>query len=164
MLRARQAFAADLVTPLHPPRWLSFLGSPAAGKTMLAREIYRDAFAFERQHPMLEDGCHVRRVCWRSWPALVAKLRDGEFRAFNDLLNVWFLAIDDVGAEHQAKDAGFALSKLYELLNARLGKWTVLTSNLDLSTLGGMDARIASRLIRDGNQVVVVDVKDFNLR
>lgn len=165
MLEAAQTFALDLVTPLAPPRWLSLLGSSGAGKTMLAREVYRAATAFERRYPYLEGNQRLRWVCWRSWPKLLGQLRDGEFRAFTDLFNSWFVAIDDIGAEHQARDGGFATSKLYELLNARLGKWTVLTSNLDLDAIEKrLDTRIASRLIRDGSTVVTMNVPDFNRR
>lgn len=163
MLTAARTFADDLATPLTRPRWLSLLGSPASGKTMLARMVYRQASAFADRYPSMESG-RSRRCCFRSWPKMLAALRDGEFRPFNDLCGEWFLVVDDLGAEHQGRDQGFALAKLYDLLNARLGKWTVLTSNLDLAALGRMDARIASRLIRDGSTVVTVDTVDFNLR
>ena len=58
----------------------------------------------------------------------------------------------------------FAIDKLYELLNERLGKWTVLTSNLTLTQFQEWDQRIASRLIRDGNECVETVTKDFATR
>ena len=55
--------------------------------------------------------------------------------------------------------------KLYNLLNAREGKFTVITANLTLEDFNQqMDARIASRLIRNGSVVVDVIAEDFNMR
>ena len=77
--------------------------------------------------------------------------------------DAWLLVIDDFGTQYDK--SGFVLSKLFELINRRMGKWTVITSNLNLKQIANdVDPRIASRLVRDGNRVVDCSTKDFYLR
>jgi hypothetical protein len=60
---------------------------------------------------------------------------------------------------------GMSASKLYDVLESRLGKWTVLTANVSLSQIGELlDPRIASRMIRNNSVVVDVNLPDWNLR
>jgi len=71
------------------------------------------------------------------------------------------LAIDDLGAEYESD---FIDSKLQQLLNKRLNKWTVITSNLSLNDFSLKDDRIASRLVRGKNKVIQIDANDYNLK
>jgi hypothetical protein len=52
------------------------------------------------------------------------------------------------------------------LLGMRVGKWTVITSNLLLKALSKVDDRIASRMFRErGNLVIEIQAtKDFGER
>ena len=69
------------------------------------------------------------------------------------------LFVDDIGAEKDT--TGFVKGKLCELLSRRLGKWTLLTSNLTLTDMGeNYDNRISSRIIRDDNMFVRLYWKD----
>lgn len=89
-------------------------------------------------------------------------MREGEYRVLDDLCQLSFLVVDDIGAEH---GSAFINSKLYDLCARRETKWTVFTGNLSLSDIEQqIDARIASRMIRNGSVVVDVNVPDFNLR
>ena len=56
-------------------------------------------------------------------------------------------------------------ASLYDLLNSRLGRWTVITSNVNLQGIAeDIDGRIASRMIRGGSVVVEVDdARDYPL-
>jgi DNA replication protein DnaC len=74
------------------------------------------------------------------------------------------LVIDDIGAERD--QTGFASEKLNMLLGMRVGKWTVITSNLLLKALSKVDDRIASRMFRErGNLVIEIQAtKDFGER
>ena len=75
----------------------------------------------------------------------------------------WFVALDDIGAE-RASD--FSVSKLDQIIDARLGKWTVITCNFTREQIAEhMDVRIASRLGR-GNNVIVdnINVLDYSTR
>ena len=97
-----------------------------------------------------------------SWYKMANTLREGGYRIFDDLKNCDLLAIDDLGAGH---DTDFTINKLYELLNERLGKWTIITCNLYLDEIGKqMDTRISSRFIRSGSVVVNMETEDYNLR
>lgn len=157
-------FVIDLLTPLMPARWISLLGTSGAGKTMLANLIISAARSFARRHLYLENSYFLRGVRFVFWPDLVERLKDGDYGALKDYYNCWFLLVDDLGVEHSGY-SDYVISKLYQLLNKRLGKWTVVTCNLDMPQIAAkMDARIASRLIRNGSQVRTVDVPDYNIR
>lgn len=164
MREAAQAFARALTTPLTTPRWLSLLGPSGAGKTMLAKLIAAEAKTFCDHYPYLEDGCRLRRVRFASWPKVAERLREGQRDALADLERAWLLVVDDVGAEYDARST-FIPSKLYDLCNARLGRWTVLTSNLGFEQIASrLDARIASRMRRDNSVIIEVDAPDYNER
>lgn len=73
------------------------------------------------------------------------------------------LVVDDIGAERDT--TGFAAEKLNTLLGARVGKWTVITSNLYLEQLGGIDPRISDRIIREpGNQYIELTTTSYAVR
>lgn len=173
MKAAAESFIDDMRYG-EPPRWLSLLGSSGAGKTMLAKWI-KQIFKRDLDWKINEaatrltqtpDQPHRRIIRYRgeysSWARIARLLRDGEYRILDDLCNVSFLVVDDIGAEHGTE---FINSKLYELCSRRENKWTVFTANLSLSDIEQrIDARIASRMIRHGSVVVDVNVQDFNLR
>jgi len=92
------------------------------------------------------------------------RMLEGDYAFLEDLREYDFFAIDDIVSEYQ-KLRELSASKLYDVLESRLGKWTVITANLGLEAIGNvLDPRIASRMIRNNSVVVDVDVPDFNLR
>jgi DNA replication protein DnaC len=95
------------------------------------------------------------------WPDIADALRGGDYGRLNPLYSADFLAIDDLGAEYESD---FINSKLQQLLNKRLNKWTVITSNLSLDDFSHKDERIASRLVRGGNKVIQIDATDYYLK
>ena len=164
MLSESQKFTTDLRTPLMQPRWISLLGPCGIGKTMLGEKIYAGAKAFCKEHPRLENGRRERRVQRGMWPKMANALRDGEYELLGQFASAWMVFIDDIGAEYCSKST-FITSKLFDLCTERVGKWTVLTSNLSLEDIATrLDARIASRMLRGGSVVVEVDVQDYNTR
>lgn len=173
MRTAAEQFISDVIA-CGNPHWLSLLGTSGAGKTMLAKTIFR---AFKQtmdwkinwpatEKTKTESDPYGRIIRHRGdyipWRRLAQLLRDGEYRIFDDLCALSFLVVDDIGAEYGTP---FIDAKLYELCSRREGKWTVLTANLSLSDIERrIDARIASRMIRSDSVVVDVNVPDFNLR
>lgn len=160
-------FCRDLYAN-HNPRWLSFLGRAGTGKTHLTKRISR--YFRRNMEGRLIPGQNPEETQWRmrggfvSWRKVADDLRDGDASMLRDLADDWFVAIDDIGAEYRSK-SDYVASKLDELLDSRLGKWTVLTANLGLEQIGEfLDVRIASRLLRGGSEVIDVDVPDWNLR
>ena len=112
----------------------------------------------------LNYGIAVRReIVWCDWPEKADRLRPPQSDDTHVERRAWLLILDDVGAEHDP--SGFVAAKLSALGNARLGKWTVITSNYTLEAFCRcVDQRIASRMIRDRNEVREVNTVDFCLR
>ena len=132
------------------PHWLTLSGVSGCGKTMLVREV----FAFADRHL---GGVYNRtaqcmqpsRLAFQKIVNMVDDWRDGVYRRQADE-EADLLIIDDIGAERDG--TGFVKGKLFDLLERRLGKWTILTTNLKLRSIqDNYDVRIASRIIRDGN-------------
>jgi DNA replication protein DnaC len=143
----------------NSPRWLSFLGKSGTGKTFLSDAIFQHAKKNHRLMHHLDLCCGVSMFFW---PRLLSKLRDGEYWKVADIADSNFLFLDEIAIEHDA--SGFARDKLCEILSCRVGKWTVLTSNLTLQQLEAIDGRIASRMVRDRNIVIPVETVDYAAR
>ncbi|WP_354832425.1 DnaA/Hda family protein [Akkermansia muciniphila] len=146
MHREVQWFINDVVNKVRPRRWLSLLGASGIGKTHLA-EAARDALFKERPSLPIQF--------WK-WQKVVSMLRSGDW-AFVEYLvkEVYVLILDDIGAENTTPPI---LSALNRVVDGRLGKWTMLTSNLLPVHIGEhLDARIASRLYRGNNVVCQVE-------
>lgn len=163
MLRATATFLRDICNDYKGRAyWLTLLGSSGVGKTHLAKGAWRiwEGKACFRKLPcgvsIPMDGYY-----W-DFGRLIDEVRDRHYGVWEDACRAPFLVIDDVGAGNT--NTAFAVDKLYELLNRRLGKWTVITANQKLETLGEWDQRIASRLIRDGNQCIDVVTQDYATR
>lgn len=147
MHREVQWFINDVVNKVRPRRWLSLLGASGVGKTHLAEAV---AAILKKERP----GWLVQ--CWK-WQKVVSMLRAGDWAFVEYLIKeVDVLILDDVGAENTTPAI---LSALNRVVDGRLGKWTMITSNLLPDNIREtLDARIASRLYRGNN--VVCRVKD----
>lgn len=141
-----------------PPRWLTLWGrngtGNGTGKTFLAR--------------LLMDAARKRFSCtppvkFCHWPSLCDRMQaqDDTMHSFAFCELAGLLVIDDMGAEHQTPAM---LSKLCRLMDSRLRRWTVLTTNLSPDDWQERDARISSRIIRDGNRHVCCETTDYALR
>lgn len=165
MFFAAQEFAVALEFDAVNKHWLSLLGTSGAGKTHLARKISE----FFRTYMLNEliPGQDLNRTRYHmkggflSWRKLCQQMRNGDYSAFQAACEDYFVVIDDIGSGHETS---FVTSKLDELFDARQKKWTVVTGNLSLGDIQKIDARLASRMLRDGSVVVDVSVTDYNLR
>jgi DNA replication protein DnaC len=163
MKSAAIAFVGDMLERSEP-RWLSLLGTPGTGKTMLARMITRVFNRHLRGEINFENEARIVRYHggFMTWNNVANRVREGEYRWFDDICGYQFVALDDIGTEHLTD---FVRAKLYEFLNRSEGKWRVITANLTLEEIGErLDDRISSRMLRHGSTVIEVDAPDFNLR
>ena len=62
------------------------------------------------------------------------------------------------------RPSDWTAEKINTLANVRVGKWTILTSNLSMVQIAKVDKRIASRMVRNKGIVADVNTKDYNLR
>ena len=163
MLTAAKDFVRDMAIGAAP-RWLSLLGWSGTGKTHLARGISRFFKANASVYIDPATGAHLsRRGGFIGWRKIIDHLRDGDYEIMRAVCDDWFVALDDIGAE-RASD--FSVSKLDQIVDERLGKWTVITCNFTRQQIADhMDVRIASRLGR-GNNVIVdnINVLDYTSR
>lgn len=141
------------------PYWLTLWGrnglGNGTGKTFLAKAIK------EAVKPSLAR--FIPSTICTHWPSLCDRMQAKEDTAhsFSFAEDAGLLILDDIGAEHQT---AAMISKLVRLMESRLRKWTILTTNLDPNAWRERDARISSRIVRDGNIHIQCETKDYSLR
>lgn len=134
------------------PRWLVLCGQCGCGKSHLAWEI--------RNVAQSVLGFTERTAQFWKCSRYAERLRNGYWDFQNHLVRLPLLVLDDVGAEYGSE---VLRGKLFDLLDNRLDKWTVITTNLSAGEVAErLDARIASRLRRGNNVLVEVrEADDF---
>ena len=141
----------------RPARWLALVGQSGTGKTHCAERLWDWA---HKQGGFARAEFIPKKIVW---PTFVQRLRAGNGYEMRDDFKRWpVLLLDDVGSERDP--SGFATEELVTLLLARMGKWTLITSNKTPEALRALDERIYSRLIRGQNICVGIKTKDFSER
>lgn len=162
MRKAAEAFLAELHQEGSPPRWLTLCGESGLGKTFLADLIRSAAPPDCFEHPSLQRA--GRKLNWGDciWKLRREQTREEACADVDYALEQRLLLIDDIGG---SKDSEFSASALFRIIEHRMNKWTIITSNRNLQQLAEtVDSRIASRMIRDRNVCVEADTVDFATR
>jgi DNA replication protein DnaC len=140
------------------PNCLTLSGNAGCGKTHLAHEVFKYVETHCRGYYVEPVG--IKSIYWENADSIVSDAVHNEDR-FNSLLRCFFLVIDDIGS---GKMTDFNQEKLYQILNARLGKWTMITTNAKLDFFRSVDPRISSRLVRNGSIFYRSNASDYNDR
>jgi DNA replication protein DnaC len=183
MLAAAQRFL-DEIRAGAEPRWLTYLGKSGTGKTHLAQKIgtwmrkFGERIYNETVRAKI-DPDHARASTiyfyrqegptFVKWGETIEQLRDRQRWPFHRACIDHYKVVDDLGAnsfDRENKATVFAVQNMAEMLDRRLGKWSVFTSNFMRKELAEQfDVRIASRLMRSGNVIVNCDkVRDYARR
>lgn len=165
MLSAARRFVSAMQLN-ETPHWLCLLGPSGAGKTHLSKKIvryWREKAGWWKLEAKGGTILQLKESRFVSWRAFMDRQKAGEFSEIDTLIQLPFVVIDDLGAEHDP--SGFAKSRLDRIADARLNKWTVFTSNLLLGQIAkDIDPRISSRMIRGQNTVIETSAIDYSLR
>lgn len=147
---------------LSQPENLLFTGSYGTGKSHLSVSIVRK---------LMEKGFNGIFICV---PDLLTKLKDcyhkrsevTEGQILDALKSADILVLDDLGAEYSGNGnnaESWAVSKIFEVINARQGKHTIYTTNLNGEEMQlKFGARNFSR-VRARTRVVKMNGKDFRI-
>lgn len=164
-------FIADMERGVTP-YWLTLLGVPGVGKTMLARQTFLqsrkcnpgDRSAIWVTGTGVYDEHNRRPRCvWFDAPAFKDRMLGGEYDLPEYLRADYLVVIDDLGAARDTRDNALA-EGIYRLANARAARWMIWTSNLSLADVQSrIDARVSSRIIRDDNRLVTISAQDYAL-
>lgn len=173
MILAVTTLSAELQRRDASPYMLTLLGDPGTGKTRLATALHAWAVRNLRGHAgweaVWQDGVEhqvpqYRDVWWIQSNRMLKRIREGDSGYIDDAAGRYFVLIDDLGSEYQTP---FATSVYDELIDRRVGKWTLITSNLTLEQMRAeLGARIPSRLLRQGGQVLQTHgtIADYSTR
>ena len=144
------------------PRWLSIVGRSGTGKTHLAKEIYRYVWR-NLGGETSSDKLFCLDFKFVPADALAEQWRSRKSAYSPEYERAPLLVVDDIGTV--ADKSGFVTDAMYTLLSRRMGKWTVITSNLTYAAISSQfDERLADRMLRDGNVVASIDCQSWARR
>lgn len=162
-IRAK-AWAKKVYAPLTPgPRLLVLVGPTGTGKThvMNALRKWADHICFDVFEKRIW-GKPLDRF-YALWPEMADTFKTGEFGSVANMMQSDLLFLDDVGAEHDPTQ--LATGKFYQILSKREGKFTVITTNVEVSGwVKRWDVRIRDRLFRGSVIVDLTGVKSYSLQ
>lgn len=156
---------AERFNELNDKNSLLLQGTYGVGKSHLSYSIAK----------YLKEKGHV--VIFITMPELLNILRDSyskkdfsEMDILDACKNADLLVLDDLGAEYVKSDSGkesWAVDKLFTIINSRVDKPTIYTTNYNSKELaskyGNHGGRIVSRMM-NGTNVIKIDAEDYRLK
>lgn len=157
------AFCSGYARAPRVGRRLVVYGENGSGKSHVARAIHKWANRAAILLPPVSryDTYGLAVSEYRSWPKVVDGFKNDQWD-LNDLFEANMLVLDDVGAEHDPSK--FGVNKLYQLLEDRLNRWTVITTNIVPEAWEEkFERRICDRLFRNCTHVDLTRVPSFSV-
>lgn len=136
-------------------------GENGTGKSHAAKAVNVWANRIAMNIPLIDADTGVRLAdsILVNWPKVVAGFKQDQWD-LEDCFDAALLVIDDIGAEHDPSRIG--IEKLYLILERRIHKWTILTTNVSPNQWEHkFDRRIADRLCRNSEHVDLSQVQSF---
>lgn len=168
------------------PRWLLICGVSGNGKSHLARratsylarhgesiyEKHRKTIPGHQSNPEVLYSYRQEGSIFQRWTEdLIDPAKDGDFSRLKLAKRDWFKIIDDLGAEQkegrqsEMRPTAFAIGQMASVLEGRIRKWSLFTSNLTRSDFAKVyDPRIADRFSRYPNRIIEIEARSFALR
>ena len=147
------------------PRWLTLIGDSGTGKSMLSEMVHKWAKKNFTVNPGNgPNGIDTYRdIIFVKCKDIIDREKATQWTYTKRICEAFFVVIDDLGAP---RDKNEFLADCYaRICEERLGKWTIITTNKPLARIAEeIDARIASRMIRGGSEVIEASAMDWNLR
>lgn len=105
----------------------------------------------------------MREGYFAHWPTIRRQLAAQNWSLVDSLIQKHFLVLDEIKESGEKTDV--FRDALADIISCRMGKWTILTCNLNLEQIGAqIDPRVSSRMIRDGNRCVHFNCPDYSTR
>jgi DNA replication protein DnaC len=136
-------------------------GENGTGKSHASKAVYYWANRIAMNIPLIdaETGVRTADAIMVNWPTVVDGFKRNDWD-LDDLYNCALLVIDDIGAEHDPSRVG--IEKLYTLLERRINRWTLITTNVSPDQWEfKFERRIADRLCRNCQHVDLSQVPSF---
>ena len=158
MLSNVRAFCLDLKKGKY--RWLTMSGPTEVGKTHLLKQVF--AFLKDAQFD-LPNKFNYPYIRYYAWSDMINQLFDKKL-TLDTLKYTGLLIIEDLLSYRSFDNArgNPALDITYELLNSRLRKPTLIDTNKSHSEIMKLDARIGSRLLREGSVFYEIQPNTMN--
>jgi DNA replication protein DnaC len=150
------------INPKQGKRYVIF-GNNGTGKSRCSKAVSKWIKDRAMDLPLVDADEGVRIVDCElvNWAVRVSAFYDGDFN-IEPLFTATILILDDIGAEHDPKKIG--VEKLYELLERREKKWTLITTNLPPKTWESrFERRISDRLFRNSVHVDLTNVTSYSI-